>query len=74
MKLLLLTTARRTTPLKLFSRGQFHEGRDKMEGKKECVEEVFYDVGGATDRAVEAIYHLLELPLPADKRIVRGSN
>jgi CDP-glycerol glycerophosphotransferase (TagB/SpsB family) len=55
--------------LKLFSGGQLHEGPDKAEAKKECVQEVFYDVGTATDRAVAAIYGLLELPFPGDKGI-----
>jgi hypothetical protein len=51
--------------LKLFSRGQLHEGPDKAEARKECVQEVFYDVGGATDRAVAAIYRTLNIAPPA---------
>jgi hypothetical protein len=47
--------------LKSFSGGQLLDGLDKMQAKKECVQEVFYDVGRATDRAVAAIYELLQL-------------
>jgi len=41
--------------------GRLSDSTDMAAARKECVEEVFYGVGGATDRAIAAIYDVLKI-------------
>jgi hypothetical protein len=47
--------------LKLLMKGKFTDILCKTEVRKRLVREHFYDVGGATNRAVSAVYELLDL-------------
>jgi len=51
--------------LELLATGGFVDTAGMAEARKQLVREHFYDVGGATERAVQAIYKLLELAPPA---------
>lgn len=53
--------------LKSLSSGQLTDSREKLAAKKQLVDEVFYDVGGATKRAVTAIYDVLKIAPPAGR-------
>lgn len=45
----------------LLKTGRYKDTEGMSEAKRNLAEERFYDVGGATDRAVKAIYELLEI-------------
>ena len=45
----------------LLKTGGYKDTEGMAETKRNLAEERFYDVGGATDRAVKAIYELLEI-------------
>jgi len=56
--------------LKSLSSGQATDSREMNEARKQWVEQTCYDVGGATDRAVTAIYDVLKIPRYEQKGLI----